>query len=38
VEDAKVITKGKAPPAKGAAAKQAPGVLEEITDNRPRVI
>ena len=38
VEDAKVITKGKAPAAKGAAAKVATGVLEEINDNRPRII
>lgn len=38
VDDSKAV-KGKPPPAKGAPpTKAAGGALEEITDNRPRVI
>ena len=38
LDDPKTV-KGKAPPPKGGAPqKNAPGALEDITDNRPRVI
>lgn len=38
VEDPKAAAKGKAPPPKGGAKGGATAALEEITDNRPRII